>query len=164
MFGAPEVEPPPVSTPPTGGAWVVAVAAAEVVVVAGAVVVVSGVAVVVVVSSGVVQTARVMVLVFIVTVPLRASTLPSTVAPVVRVIEVNARMFPTKELFVPRVAELPTCQNTLQASAPLMRLTLLAVAVSRVLSIWKMKTALGSPSASRVSGSVVIPKVPDSES
>jgi hypothetical protein len=51
----------------------------------------------------------------------------------------------------------------LQASAPLMSATRLTVAVISVLSIWKMKTALGSPSASSVSVPV-IPNVPDAES
>jgi hypothetical protein len=50
-----------------------------------------------------------------VTAPLRASTLPSTVALVVKVIEVKAIMFPTKTEPVPIVAELPTCQKTLHA-------------------------------------------------
>ena len=46
---------------------------------------------------------------------------------------------------VPRVAELPTCQNTLQAWAPLVRMTLLAESVMSVEGAWKMKTAFGSP-------------------
>ena len=48
------------------------------------------------------------------------------------------------------VAELPTCQKTLQGCAPLTRLTTLDGAVIRVEPIWKMKTAFGSPWASRV--------------
>lgn len=47
-----------------------------------------------------------------VTAPLRANTRPSTVAPVLRVIDVSAKIFPTKVVLVPRVAELPTCQKT----------------------------------------------------
>jgi hypothetical protein len=86
-----------------------------------------------------------------VTFPLRASTRPSMVSPVVTTIDVRARTVPTKEEWVPRVAELPTCQNTLQAWAPLMRLTLLAESVMREEGAWKMKTAFGSPCASRVS-------------
>ena len=66
-----------------------------------------------------------MVLVSNVIAPLSANTLPSTVALVVRVIDVKARMFPTKAEDVPIVAELPTCQNTLQACAPLVRFTTL---------------------------------------
>jgi hypothetical protein len=50
-----------------------------------------------------------------VTAPLRASARPAMVSPVSTEIEVRARMLPLKAEFVPRVAELPTCQNTLQA-------------------------------------------------
>jgi hypothetical protein len=73
------------------------------------------------------------------------------VSPVVTEIDVRARMVPAKRECVPRVAELPTCQNTLQAWAPLVRRTLLAESVMRVEGTWKMKTAFGSPCASRVS-------------
>jgi len=48
-----------------------------------------------------------------------------TVAPVSNDADVNAMMVPTKVVVVPRVAELPTCQNTLQGCAPSMRLTVL---------------------------------------
>jgi hypothetical protein len=51
----------------------------------------------------------------IVTAPFRANALPETVASVVRVTLASARMFPMKDVPVPMVAELPTCQNTLQA-------------------------------------------------
>ena len=61
-------------------------------------------------------------------------------------------MLPTKVEFVPRVAELPTCQKTLQAWAPLVRTTELAESVVSVEEgAWKIKTAFGSPCASRVS-------------
>ncbi|MEZ0011994.1 hypothetical protein ABH918_004046 [Kitasatospora sp. GAS206B] len=85
-----------------------------------------------------------------VTAPLRARARPSITVPVCAAMEVRARMLPLKKELVPMVAELPTCQNTLQACAPLMRLTLLAEPVIRVEAIWKMKTALGSPWASSV--------------
>ena len=53
------------------------------------------------------------VLVSSVTAPFRARALPfRIVAPVVSVILVSARMCPSKAVFVPSVAELPTCQNT----------------------------------------------------
>jgi hypothetical protein len=52
---------------------------------------------------------------------------------------------------VPSVAEDPTCQNTLQANAPLVRTTRLPDAVVSVFPIWKMKVAFGSPCASSVS-------------
>ncbi len=96
------------------------------------------------------QVDRVMVLVSMVTAPLRARVRPSTNAPVFAVMDVRARMFPLKPVFVPRVAELPICQKTLQDWAPLIRATLLFEAVVRVEPIWKMKTAFGSPWASRV--------------
>ena len=54
------------------------------------------------------------VLVSIVTAPFRARALPDTLAPVFRVMLVSARIFPTNVVVVPSVAELPTCQNTLQ--------------------------------------------------
>lgn len=103
-----------------------------VVVVGGAVVVVVGGGVVVDVGGGVTQLGRVMVLVSRVTAPLRAKTRPFTVVPVCTEIEVNAMMVPTKVVLVPRVAELPTCQNTLHGEAPLMRATVLPDAVINV--------------------------------
>ena len=41
---------------------------------------------------------------------------------------------------MPRVAELPICQNTLQGLAPFTSMTLLADAVMRVLPAWKIQT------------------------
>jgi hypothetical protein len=107
-------------------------------------------AVAVAVGVAVLHTDRVTVLVSSVTAPLRASRRPSIVAPVFAVMDVRARMLPRKVEFVPNVAELPTCQNTLQAWAPLISATLLPEAVIRVEVIWKMNTALGSPWASSV--------------
>jgi hypothetical protein len=97
------------------------------------------------------QVGAVIVSVSRVTAPLRASARPSMVSLVSTEIDVRARMVPVKAEFVPRVAELPTCQNTLQAWAPLVRMTLLAESVMSVEGAWKMKTAFGSPPASRVS-------------
>jgi hypothetical protein len=54
------------------------------------------------------------VLVSIVTAPFRANALPDTLAPVVRLMLVSARMFPMNAVRVPSVAELPICQNALQ--------------------------------------------------
>jgi hypothetical protein len=124
------------------------------VVVGGVVVVVVG-GVVVVVLGGVVgvtvaHLALEMSFVSSVTAPLRASNRPSTSAPVFAVIDVRAMMLPWKSVVVPSVAELPTCQNTLHARAPLIRLTPLFDAVVRVDPIWKMKRAFGFPAASRV--------------
>src|SRR2546422_11403665 len=58
-----------------------------------------------------------------VTAAVRANSRPSTVAPVVTVMEAKARMFPLNTEPVPRVAELPTCQKTLAALAPPLRMT-----------------------------------------
>jgi hypothetical protein len=118
-------------------------------VVGGIVMVVGGI-VMVVVGGGVLQVGRVMVLVSRLTWPFRASTRPVTVVPVCTVAEVNAKMLPTKVVLVPKVAELPTCQNTLHAWAPLISATVLFDAVIRVDPTWKMNTALGSPCPSRV--------------
>jgi hypothetical protein len=52
--------------------------------------------------------------------------------------EEKARMFPEKEEPVPRVAELPTCQKTLAGWAPLIRATVLPVAVVSAVPIWKI--------------------------
>ena len=46
----------------------------------------------------------------IVTPPILASALPSKLAPVSKVIDCIARIFPLKAEVVPNVAELPTCQ------------------------------------------------------
>ena len=97
-----------------------------------------------------VQVGVVMTLSSRVTAPFLASTRPATVVPVCTVIEVRARMLPTKLLPVPSVAELPTCQNTLHAWAPLIRLTVLLDAVMRVDPAWKINTASGLPSAFKV--------------
>ena len=80
-----------------------------------------------------------------VTAPLRARRRPFTVAEVCAATEVRARTVPTKAELVPMVAELPICQKTLHAAAPLMRATLLDEAVMSVLAAWKMNTAFGSP-------------------
>src|SRR5437667_5716726 len=100
-----------------------------------------------VVSAGI---ANPMILESRVTAPVRANSRPSTAAPVVTVMEANARMFPLNTEPVPRVAELPTCQNTVAALAPPLRITWRAEVVVRVDAIWKMKTALASPWASSV--------------
>jgi hypothetical protein len=121
----------------------------------------SGLVVVVVAAAA--QMPFVMVLVSSVTAPLRAKSCPCTVAPVFAVIDVKAKMCPTKWEFVPRVAELPTFQKVRQYRAPLMRFTLLFDAVMSVDAVWNTKTALGSPWASRVRVPVIW-KVPSAES
>ena len=90
-----------------------------------------------------------------VTAPVRANVLPSRFTPVVMVMDARARMFPLNTELVPKVAELPTCQKTLQGLAPLASMTWLPLPVVRVDPIWKMKTAAGSPCASRVTSPVL---------
>ena len=70
-----------------------------------------------------------------VTAPLRAKALPWRIAPVPSEMDDKASMFPTKTEVVPRVAELPICQKTLEALAPLISTTLLLVAVVSALAI-----------------------------
>ena len=69
-----------------------------------------------------------------VTAPFMAKSLPLTEAPVIRVIEVSAMTVPIRALVLPRVAELPTTQNTFPAWAPLTSATLLPAAVVSVLA------------------------------
>lgn len=71
----------------------------------------------------------------IVTAPLSANSLPAILSPVVVVIEAFAKIFPMKVEPVPRVAELPTCQKIVAASAPFMAATMLLLAVVSVLPI-----------------------------
>jgi hypothetical protein len=86
----------------------------------------------------------VMVSLMRVTSPLRASARPFSVTPLFSVIEVRARMVPTKVEPDPSVAELVTCQKTLHALAPLMRCTELEDAVMSDELAWKTQTELGS--------------------
>ena len=91
-----------------------------------------------------------MVLLSRVTAPFLARAPALESAPVCIVMLVRAITVPTKAVSVPRVAELPTCQKTLQAWAPPRSATVLLLAVIRVLPAWKTNTASGSPWASRV--------------
>jgi hypothetical protein len=90
----------------------------------------------------------------IVTAPFRARALPATVAPVVREMLVSAKIFPTKLVAVPIVAELPTCQKTLHGAAPLVSTTDELLAVVRVLTVLNTHTAAELPCPSRVSAPV----------
>ena len=85
-----------------------------------------------------------------VTAATRANALPSSDAPVSIDMAWSARMIPLKTEVVPRVAELPTCQNTLNAWAPPLKMTCRPEVTVSVDAIWKMKTAFASPRASRV--------------
>jgi hypothetical protein len=70
------------------------------------------------------------------------------------VIDVNAKMEPTKLVVVPMVADEPTCQKTLQACAPFSRITELADPVVKVEPAWKMNTAFSSPPPFKVTAPV----------
>jgi hypothetical protein len=89
------------------------------------------------VLPGVEHSVLVMVFVSRVTAPFRASRRPATVALVLAVMEASASTVPAKLVVVPSVAELPTCQKTLQGSAPLTRRTALPDPVLRVLPALK---------------------------
>jgi hypothetical protein len=89
----------------------------------------------------------VIVLVSRLTAAVLARSLPWIVAPVPAVIVSAAITVPTNRVPVPSVADDPTCQKTLQAWAPLISETLVFDPVISVEPIWKMKTALGFPSA-----------------
>ncbi len=106
--------------------------------------------------------ARVMVSASNVTEAVRANTRPTTVTLFSTWMDVDARMFPLKVELVPSVAELPTCQKTLQACALPRRLTLLLDAVMSVDAILKTKTPLGLAWASSVRVPVIW-NVPDRE-
>src|SRR4029077_10473549 len=75
------------------------------------------------------QEGTVTILVSKVTAPLRASARPFSVAPVLRVTSVSARMLPLKVELVPSTAELPTCQKMLRDWAAPARTTELLPAV-----------------------------------
>src|ERR1700676_1042487 len=89
----------------------------------------------------------------IVTDPFLARARPVSVPPS-RGMLVNARILPAKWLPVCMVAELPTCQNTLQGDAPPPKATVAPVAVVSVLPIWKIQTSLELPVSVRVPLSV----------
>src|ERR1700730_19074346 len=78
----------------------------------------------------------VMTLLSSVTAPLIAKALPHViVAPLFRVMLVSARIFPANLVVVPRVAELPTCQNTFGSLRLLVKITDELLAVVSVLPI-----------------------------
>jgi hypothetical protein len=85
-----------------------------------------------------------------VTVAPNAKTPPLDTASVLSVTEVAARIFPWNTLPVPKVAELPTCQNTLHANPPPVSTTLDPDAVIREDPIWKYHASLAEPVPARV--------------
>jgi hypothetical protein len=76
--------------------------------------------------------------------------------PFFALIEIRANTDPTKEELVPKDADEPTCQKTLQAWAPPVKIIELAVAAVSVESVLKINAALESPSASRVKVPVML--------
>ena len=89
-------------------------------------------------AADVVEPAGQALMVFVsrVTAPFRAMALPhSMVAPVVRVMLWSAIRYPTNEVSVPRVAELPSSQYTLSFDPRFSRTTEESLAVVRVLPI-----------------------------
>jgi len=66
------------------------------------------------------QNTGVMVLSSSVTAPVRATALPAKLALLFMVMDAKAKIFPMNSVVVPRVAELPTFQNTLQTGIPLL--------------------------------------------
>jgi len=93
-------------------------------------------------------------LVSMVTAPLRARTLPATVVSVSRLMLVKARIFPTNVVFVPSVAELPTCQKSLHTCPPLMSRIDELLPVMSVLATLNIHTASVLPPPSSVSAPV----------
>jgi len=91
-----------------------------------------------------------MVLPAIVTAPFLANALPSSVAPVLNVMDCITKTVPLKTEVVPKVAELPTCQKMLEANAPPVRITLRPDVVVSEDAIFIIKTAFEIPFASKV--------------
>jgi hypothetical protein len=79
-----------------------------------------------------------------VTLPFRASARPSIVTPLFIVMEVRARMVPAKLEPDPSVAELVTCQKTLQGWPPLTKRMELDDDVMRSDVAWKTQTGFAS--------------------
>ncbi len=85
-----------------------------------------------------------------VTAPLSAKKPPTSVVEIPTATLVYAIKGPLKVFVAPMVALLPTHQKTLQALAPLMRLTLEFALVEKDVPILKMNCAFALPPASRV--------------
>ena len=130
----PAAVPPTPPPPPEPVPEVAAVVPGVVVAVEPGVVVavLPGVVVVVVLLPAAQTGGTVMVLASRVTAAVWAKIRPDTVAVESSVAEVSAMRVPTKVLPEPKVAELPTVQNTLQALAPFSSSTTLPDAVTRL--------------------------------
>ena len=105
------------------------------------------------------QTQPLIVSLISVTSAVYANNLPVAVIPAVSEILSRAKMFPRK-VVSPRVAELPTCQKTLQGLPTPFLKTILPPVVVSVVAIWKIQTASGLLWASRVRTPDDIVKVP----
>ena len=92
----------------------------------------------------------VMVFVSRVTAPARARRRPSTVAAVFAVIDCRAMTVPWNCASVPSVAELPTCQKTLQEFAPPVMTIDVAEPMIRVDAAWNTHTERALPSRVRM--------------
>jgi hypothetical protein len=75
---------------------------------------------------------------------------PSSDVPRPRVMSWSAKIVPTSEVEGASVAAPPTCQSTFPACAPPFRDTTALAAVTKLPGIWKTKSPLRWPSASRV--------------
>jgi hypothetical protein len=95
-------------------------------------------------ATGDEQDAALIVLLSRVTAPVLARARPFTVAPEVIVIDVRAMIVPARVEPVASVAELVTCQKTLQGLAPLMSATRLDDDVMKVEVALKIQTEFGS--------------------
>jgi len=95
----------------------------------------------------------------IVTVAPSAKTPPFDTAAVFNVTEAPARMFPEKLLPAPNVAEVPTCQNTLQASPPPVIKTLEPADVIKDVPIWKYQASVEDPVPAKVKVPVIAAEV-----
>ena len=85
-----------------------------------------------------------MVLVSMVTAPVNAMARPHRILAVVFIVMlVRARILPANEVLVPKVAELPICQNTVSSKTGTTKLTAELLAVVRALPIWKTNIAFG---------------------
>lgn len=95
-----------------------------------------------------------------VTSPFRASALPWTVTPLSSVMDVRARIVPTREEPDPRLAELVTCQKTLHGLPPLTKVTELVDAVTSDDVAWKIQTELGSFAPSKTMAPLTVRMAP----
>ena len=92
----------------------------------------------------------VIVLLSVAAAPLRVSSAPLRVAPAAIETAAFPMIMPLNDDVAPVDTAPATCQKTLYALVPLIRLIWVAAAVLRAPPIWKMKTASGSPNPSSV--------------